>query len=47
MCLRIYTHPTNLGQCIFFSSPQAAASLSISLNVRINACKLSNMASTA
>lgn len=42
-----YTHPMNLGQCIFFSSPQAVASLSRSCNVRINASKSSNMASTA
>lgn len=47
MCLRIYTRPTNLGRCISFSSPQAVASLSSSHNVRINASKSSNMASTA
>lgn len=36
MCLRIYTHPVDLGQCIFFSSLQAVASLSTRHNVRIN-----------
>lgn len=36
MCLRIYTHPVDLVQCIFFSSLQAVASLSTSHNVHIN-----------